>query len=303
MTSLKEKVAIILCVKDSKDFLIEQLDSIHIQEFVDCDIYVGNDGCSKETEKILTKHAKKIFSGPKDGFAKNFIYSLNNVPDNYDFYAFCDHDDVWMKSKLKHSIDCLRAYDKSEPNLYCGRTLLIDETGNEIGFSPSFKKKPSFLNALVQSIAGGNTMVFNKETKNLLSMVSLNKSIVSHDWLTYVLVSAVGGNIYYDNAPQIKYRIHKRNEIGSNKGLIAFYRRAKKVFNGSWESWISSNISQVNEIMPKIRVDLSTFRKFIRMRNEKNIFKRVYLFLDLGIYRQTFVGNVSLFLMIILKRI
>jgi len=55
--------------------------------------------------------------------------------------------------------------------------------------------------------------------------------------------------------------------------------------------------------VPQIRVDLSTFRKFIRMRNEKNIFKRIYLFLDLGIYRQTFIGNISLFLMIILKKI
>ena len=65
MESLKDKVAIILCVKDSKDYLFEQLDSIRIQEFVDCDIFVGNDGCSKETEKILTKHAKKIFASTK----------------------------------------------------------------------------------------------------------------------------------------------------------------------------------------------------------------------------------------------
>jgi hypothetical protein len=55
--------------------------------------------------------------------------------------------------------------------VYCSRTILVDVNGNQIGCSPLFTKKPSFANALVQSIAGGNTMVFNKKARDLIDFL------------------------------------------------------------------------------------------------------------------------------------
>ena len=39
---------------------------------------------------------------------------------------------------------------------------------HSLGFSPHFKRPPSFKNALIQNIGGGNTMVFNKAAKNII---------------------------------------------------------------------------------------------------------------------------------------
>ena len=46
-----------------------------------------------------------------------------------------------------------------------------------------FLIKNPFRNALVQSIAGGNTMVFNSLSANALAEIDLNFEIISHDWL------------------------------------------------------------------------------------------------------------------------
>ena len=45
--------------------------------------------------------------------------------------------------------------------------------------SSLYNKPPVFQNALIQSIAGGNTMVFNQYTKNILENMG-RKKIISH---------------------------------------------------------------------------------------------------------------------------
>lgn len=303
MSFNKKKIAILLCVMDSDDFIEDQLNSIRNQKEINYDLFIGNDGCSNKTLKILEKHAKEIFIGPKNGFAANFISSLRKISDEYDYYCFCDHDDIWMDNKLKVSIETLQKYDQSLPNLYCGRTQLINNIGDKIGLSPLFKKGPSFANALVQSIAGGNTMTFNLETKKLLAKADLNKSIISHDWLTYILVTAFNGNVFYDPIPQVKYRIHKTNLIGSNVGIFAFLKRCKQVLNGSWKKWIDSNISQISEIIPKGNQNFDLFKIFLEVKNGRNIFKKVYFLYKYKFYRQTALGSLALLMMIIFKKL
>ena len=197
----------------------------------------------------------------------------------------------------------MRKYDRSKPNLYCGRTQLIDETGDEIGLSPLFKKDPSFSNALIQSIAGGNTMTFNLEVKKLLARADLKKPIVSHDWLTYILVTAFNGNVYYDPYPLVKYRIHKANEIGSNIGIVALIKRCKKVLNGTWKNWIDSNISQISEIISHRDKNFNVFKNFLELRDGKNVFARLFLLYKYKFYRQTIWGNFALIIMVVFKKL
>ena len=63
----------------------------------------------------------------------------------------------------------------SRPSALCRRRcrrsrrahLLIDEAGRETGRRRHFRAAPGFANALVQSIAGGNTMLFNPAPRRL----------------------------------------------------------------------------------------------------------------------------------------
>ena len=72
------------------------------------------------------------------------------------------------------------------PFVYCSRTRLIDEEGDDIRLSQFYKKPPHFRNALVQSLAGGNTMVLNEETRRLLMKAGADVNVASHDWWVYL---------------------------------------------------------------------------------------------------------------------
>lgn len=301
--NLEKKVAVILCVKDSQDFIKEQIESIQRQSFKSLDIFIGDDGCSKRVLEYLKSYSKKIIIGPKKSFAHNFLNTLAHVPKDYDYYSFCDHDDIWHKDKLERAINELEKFDSKIPNLYCGRTELINKDGSKIGLSPLFKKSPSFQNALIQSIAGGNTMVLNRKSAELLEKAELSLPIVSHDWLTYIFVSGAGGNVVYDSEPSVKYRIHKDNLIGSNLGFKSIVQRGFKVFSGEWKTWIQINIDQINKAALLNLKNKIIYQGFIEMRSERNIFRKIILLKKFGFYRQSILGNVALIFMIVCNRI
>ena len=95
------------------------------------------------------------------------MYLIKKVPQNYDFYSFSDQDDIWLKNKLNYSINTLIKY---KGHVLGSRTLYTDKNLKIIGRSPLFKKKVLFFeNALVQSIAGGNTNVWTKKFNKIIA--------------------------------------------------------------------------------------------------------------------------------------
>ena len=87
----------------------------------------------------------------------------------------------------------LQTVPRGTPALYGARTLLIDPEGAYLGRSPLFCRPPTFRNALVQNIAGGNTMVFNEAARRLLMAAGSAVQVPSHDWWLYLLTTAGGG--------------------------------------------------------------------------------------------------------------
>ena len=198
-----KKVAILLCTRNGENYLTEQLESLIKQKNIKISIFVSDDKSSDSTIKILKKkkykkYIKKIFYKNFGSASKNFHFLLNNVSANFDFYAFCDQDDIWKKNKIERAIKKLG----SEFDLYGSRTCLVNKFGKKTELSLKFSKKPSFKNSLVQNIAGGNTMVFSKKLFKFIKKMHINNS-PSHDWATYIICSFIGFKIYYDQVPHI----------------------------------------------------------------------------------------------------
>ena len=99
-----------------------------------------------------------------------------------------------------------------------------------------FRRRPSFENALVQSLAGGNTMVFNCAAKRLLEKAG-SLDIVAHDWWTYKLTTAAGGFVVYDPEPSVEYRQHGQNLIGSNSSIFAKIQRIRMLLSNRFRDW------------------------------------------------------------------
>ena len=293
-------IAVLLASYNGGRYLPEQLDSILCQSHKNFTIYIFDD-CSDNNpmdslEKRYTSNPRiKILVRKKRlGYAKNFLYGLREVQSNYDYYAFCDQDDIWNPDKLEIAITALQNFGNiDKPSLYFSRTEAVREDGkSHVTLSQNYKRPPSFANALVQNMGGGNTMVFNSEARTLINKHSLNMDIISHDWMMYLFVSAVGGGLYFDQRPTLKYRQHENNEVGANNaGPTAILRRALKVRQGRYRIWITSNLAALDTLRDQIteenKVILETFQK---ARTSKHLY-RVYYLIKSGVYRQPKIQN------------
>lgn len=306
----KTRTAVLLCSYNGSQYIRQQIDSIINQTETEWTVFVSDDGSTDGTLDILKYYQEKlgrerfvIIDGPGKGFAWNFISLLEKCGDAFDYYAFSDQDDEWMPDKLSRSISVLSGYKHNVPSVYCGRTSLVDENGHHLGESPLFSKPPSFKNALIQSIAGGNTMILNRAGRNIINKTPIDVRIISHDWWIYIVITAIGGNIFYDPKPSINYRQHTNNIVGSNLGWLARFKRISGLMDGHFKMWIDSNIYALNKadvnITPENRFILESFN----VARNSNLFKRLYVFRKLGMYRQTLLGTLGLYVAIVLKKL
>src|SRR5258705_10481413 len=95
----------------------------------------------------------------------------------------------------------------------------IEAGGAPIGFSPLFVRAPTFQNALVQNIGGGNTMVFNRAGRLGLRATPADVAMVSHNWWAYQAVTGIGGTRHYDPWPSLRYRPNRPNPHELNQAL------------------------------------------------------------------------------------
>jgi glycosyltransferase involved in cell wall biosynthesis len=302
-------VAILLCTFNGAAFLNEQLLSIQRQTYPHWHLVASDDGSSDQTLQVLAAFQEKIGSdrmtlrtGPQSGFVNHFLTLVTDASIHADFFAFSDQDDIWEPDKLERALRWLGETPHEIPALYCSRTALIDEQGHEYDLSPLFSRPPSFANALVQNIAGGNTMVFNKNACRLIRECG-KIDVPAHDWLVYLLVTASGGRVMYDAHPTVRYRLHPDNVIGPNNTQRARIDRLIMLTKGQFRDWINKNVAalaQLRSYMPdaqKVLLD-----EFMRAR-ERHFFARVWGILCSGVYRQTVLGNIALVVAAALKKI
>lgn len=308
--NFSSKVAILLCTMHGQKYLPEQLNSIYAQSYDCWEIWASDDGSKDGTHIILGEYQKawgasrlSIHSGPAEGFVANFISLVCKAGIQADFYAYADQDDIWAPDKLARAVRWLKSIPQDMPALYCSRTRLVDAHNHDIGFSPNFTRPPSFANALVQNIGGGNTMVFNDAARSLLREAGKSAGIVSHDWWTYMLVSGCGGQVFYDPKPTVRYRQHCSNLVGANVGWAQRLGRARRLFAGGFKSWNERNIKTISKVdgrlTPANRLVLAEFTT----ARQRWLLPRIFGMKRAGIYRQTFLGNVGLIAAMILNKI
>lgn len=306
------KVVVLMCTYNGAPYLAEQLDSFERQTHSNWTLVVSDDGSQDATLSLLDDYSErwgaerlKVVRGPKRGFAANFLSLTcrDDIDIDADFFAWSDQDDIWTDDKLEVSLAWLQTVPKHVPALYCGRTQLIGELGEPIGFSPRFCRPAGFPNALVQSIAGGNTMVFNQATRDLLREAGADLVLPAHDWWVYQLVSGAGGLIHYDPEPKMLYRQHSENLIGSNSGWSARLVRLRMVFQGRFYEWNEQNIRALESVEHRLCEEHLATLVCFKTARQQTLIRRVLGIRLAGLYRQTFMGNLGLTLATLLKKI
>ena len=308
-TPAQARVAILLGTKDGAAFLGDQLQSFADQSHRDWVLVVSDDGSRDATRQMIERFAATqpqrvvIREGPQQGVTANFLSLAADRTIAADIFAFSDQDDVWHPDKLRRALAWLETVPQGTPALYCGRTELMTRDGRCYGHSPLFRRPPSFRNALVQSLGGGNTMVFNRAAKMLIEAVGAH-AVVLHDWWLYQLVAGAGGAVLYDPQPMLKYRQHPQNLFGSNRGGQARLLRIRLMLGGRFRDWNERNIAALRRlpahlITPDNRRALDLFAA----ARHGTLPQRLARLRRSGVYRQTLVGNLGLLAAALLNRL
>lgn len=306
---IKSRAAVLMCTYNGASFLWQQLDSLASQSYSDWALWVSDDGSFDNTSEIIktfsenTRQPVMWLNGPCQGFCRNFLSLLRQPQIVADYYFFSDQDDVWHPDKMSRAIHWLQQQPANQPALYCSRTRLIDEAGQPLGYSPLFSRTPAFANAMVQSVAGGNTMAMNDAMRRVLVELSEGAELRSHDWWAYIVATAVGAVCYYDPETFVDYRQHENNQVGSNKGVRAIFSRLQLLLLGEFSSWNKNHIEQLERhahlLTPSARRQLFLFKQL----KTASLACRLGVYRRGPFYRQTLLGNAGLLLAVLLKRL
>lgn len=304
-------VTVLMGVRDGGAFLESQLDSIAAQRHDDWSVVVSDDGSRDDSPETVRRFAAahparsvRLVPGPREGFQANYLRLLLEIPDHARYVAFSDQDDIWLPDRLCRGLDALATVDPDCPALYGARTILTDAGLTLRGHSTRFRRPPSFRNALVQSIAGGNTMLMNRAAADLLFKAAARTDrIVSHDWWAYQLVSGAGGRVIYDDRPTVLYRQHGGNLVGAGAGLRPKLRRLAALLRGDFRDYTNINLAALEGVRALLAPENRALVSAFRAARDAPLSQRLGMLERTGLYRQTVAGTLALWGAAVLRRL
>ena len=222
------KICVLLSAYNGEQYIEEQLQSLIAQEDVDIDILVRDDGSTDMTPKILDKWQKKgklnWYGGQNLGWAMSFMHLICHAPEA-DYYAFCDHDDIWLPKKLSQAVTKLEEMPE-ERKMYCSNMNYYRD-GKDEGLVKPENLHFDIYTAMVKCITVGCTMVFSQGLRQAIKDHP-PVSVYAHDFWVYQVAMCIG-NVYYDPQSFILYRQHSHNQIGQKRTWREVWKRRWKV--------------------------------------------------------------------------
>jgi glycosyltransferase involved in cell wall biosynthesis len=232
-----KKVQILMSSYNGEKYIGQQIDSLLQQDHSNLEILIRDDGSRDSTVSIVDGFCKqypqiKLIKDVNKGVISSFFELVLKASDTADYFAFCDQDDVWKQTKVTRAVRLLEKENPNVPLLYFSRLDIVDEQLQLLKQSPIPPSGLGFENALIQNVATGCTIFFNKKMLDLFKTHVPNKEKVTmHDSWFYLLGAALG-KIIYDEESHILYRQHSSNTLGMAdnklKSAMVRYKNFKK---------------------------------------------------------------------------
>ncbi len=261
-------VCIALSTHNGSAFLNEQLASIQNQSHADWTLLWRDDGSTDPTPEIVRAFAEAAGAGRvvdandargRLGITGSYMALLRRVPPGH-VLAFADQDDLWLVQKLARGVAALARADEARPALYCARQILVDAAGRRIGESACMTRPTGFPQSLTQNVATGCTVMLNPPAVRLLTAVRAPPG-THHDWWSYLVVTAAGGEVMVDDEPTVLYRQHPGNAVGARRRFwpraLAAVRRGPGVFMTTFRAHVAALEDQHDLLDPQAQELLS----------------------------------------------
>ncbi len=290
-------IAVLMATLNGAQFLHDQLESIRWQSVPVGSLLVSDDGSTDETVKMVhdfcrsAKFPVTARNGPQNGAAQNFLNLIRACPKHADYAALSDQDDVWLPDKLKRGIQTLKAVNS--PAIYCSRVVNTNADLVPLNYSRRTDQQVGFAHALVECVAGGNTMILNRATIDLAAKTHAPQAL-THDWFLYQLVTGAGGTVIYDPTPTVLYRQHSDNLVGTSVGLMAQLKRLPYLTQGRFRQWNETHIEALQANRHLLTPENQRLLDAFQSARNTNSLKTLTTLRKHGIRRMGLTGNLAL---------
>jgi glycosyltransferase involved in cell wall biosynthesis len=223
-------VSVAIITYNQKDFLIEAIDSVLAQDYLNIEIVVADDCSTDGTQNILQQYKIKypqkfvlILSEINEGITKNSNKAHFACSGKY--IAWLGGDDLMFKDKIRKQVE----YMESHPDcniVYHNLEVFDSDSGKIISYFNN--KKNKYIGDVGLLIKHGT---FNGACSNMVRYDKTPKHgfdedlPVSSDWLYWIETLLNGGTICYIDEVLGKYRKHSKNVTNSNS---VFFKQAIK---------------------------------------------------------------------------
>ncbi|MCC4367629.1 glycosyltransferase family 2 protein [Limosilactobacillus reuteri] len=237
----QSKAVIMMTTYNGAKYVEEQLSSLENQTFQNWDLYISDDGSSDQTLQILEKYMaqddriKKILHHSHHHGAFNNFYNVmryvKSLPnENYQYFFYCDQDDIWVNEKMAIEIEYLA--DEAQPSLCYSDLEFMTADGKD-----TEKKMSESTNIDVTEnpynlffsyrYIWGTTMAHNRQLwEQVYIDENTEKYNMSHD--NYIgKYAAIIGKIKFIDRPLVLYRRTGNNVSGTpgNYGKLGMLKR------------------------------------------------------------------------------
>ena len=277
----KPKVAVLLATYRPFPFVTEQIASILNQEDVEITIFWGDDGSSfEEIEKVENclsgaTYFKYLYN--RIGSNENFL-NLLKAANGFNYYAFCDQDDIWNARKLITQVRILESCKEPILGVHSHPVLLREKerVQTEIKCLTESLKLLIFSNC-----CQGCSLMLNSAARSSV-LNSLPAQINWYDWwISLVIVHR--GKLLKSDEPLFDYRQHSDNQIGN-----------RHIFLKSWRIFIGRKGLRTTQLLDFIKSESPNMNKELRQdlieihsSLEGGLIRRLRLFSKMPRLRQT----------------
>ena len=231
---MTQRIDIICAAYQAVAFIDETIRSALSQTHKDWRLWVRDDASTDGTADRVADWAARdpritlLHQGtPNLGVVSGFAWLLEQLPDDAEWVACLDADDVWAPNRLAATLaaakQAITRGAEGRPLLVHSDCRLIDAVGEEL--APSYwtraglRPTPTGLHRIaVQNVATSSTMLMNRELLDRVRPMPTT-GIFSPDWW-FTMVAAAFGEIIAVPDPLVGYRQHATNDVGATRGRI-----------------------------------------------------------------------------------
>lgn len=238
---MASSIVVLLATYNGSKYLAEQIESL-LRQSLSVDIIIKDDGSVDDTVRIIELYSKKhknihfydspiSFGTPQGTF--NFLLGYAKSFQKYDYFMFCDQDDVWLKDKVQRTFEQMKILESTSnlaPMMVFSNLSIANEDMKIQHFSMWESEKldiaimKNLYKILALNVVTGSTIMINRKALEVVFPIPLDNILHDH-WIAVNIVKY--GYYAYLEDPLTIYRQHENNLVGSSsKGAKYFIQKA-----------------------------------------------------------------------------